>query len=267
MDFRGASAEAVAALSSELTSVSGESAAFAEVAAGLFDASATLRSEPALRRYVTDASVVAEAKQGLVTELFGSRLPAGALSLLGSAVSRRWTHGGDLVTALEHLSEVAYARSTEADRLIDELFALERAVQDNPELRDALSDPSRPVADKAALVDSLLGGKALAATIALAKQALTGTYRTVTAALAEYQKVAAKVRQEGVATVRVSAPLTADQESRLAAGLARQYGREIHINTLVDPTVVGGISVEIGDDVIDGSIASKLDGARRALAG
>ncbi|MFT4262966.1 MAG: F0F1 ATP synthase subunit delta [Nocardioides sp.] len=269
MDFRGASADAVAALTNELSGdVSGD-AALSEAAAGLFAASRTLRAEPALRRFATDASIEAAAKQGLVRDLFGGKLPEGALSVLTSAVGRRWTHGGDLPDALEHLGEVALARSTGtgADTLVDELFSVERAVQESPELRDALSDPTRSVADKEALVESLLAGKALPATVAFAKQALGGTYRTVTVALAAYQKVAAGVRDEGVATVRVAAPLTPEQETRLAAALARQYGREIHLNTLVDPAVVGGIKVEIGDDVIDGSIASRLDDAQRTLAG
>lgn len=269
MDLRGASAEAVAALAVELAGVAGSGEDAAAVASGLFSASQTLRGEPALRRVATDVSVDSGAKQGLVRDLFGSHVTDGALTVLLSAVSRRWTHGHDLVEALEHLSEIALVRSTDADadRLVDELFSVERTVQQTPELRDALSDPARSVADKASLVDSLLGGKALPATVALVKQALSGGYRTVTAALEEYQKVAAAVRNEGVATVRVAMPLTAEQETRLAAALARQYGREIHLNTLIDPEVIGGIKVEIGDDVIDGSIASKLDDARRLLAG
>ena len=101
----------------------------------------------------------------------------------------------------------------------------------------------------------------------LAKQALAGTYRTVSVALAEYQKVAAQVVGEGVATVRVAKPLTDAETARLSAALERAYGRAIHLNQLVDPDVLGGIKVEIGDDVIDGTIASRLDDARRAISG
>ena len=45
------------------------------------------------------------------------------------------------------------------------------------------------------------------------------------------------------------------------------YDTTVHLNVLVDPDVLGGIRVEIGDQVIDGTIAGRLDGARRALAG
>lgn len=272
MDLRGASAEAVAALTDQLTSLvggAGSGEAASAVADGLFSVSQTLRAEPALRRFTTDLSVPTEAKQGLVREVFGGKIPDAALELVASAVARRWTGSHDLADALEHLSEVATVRSAgeQADRLVDELFSFGQTVQRTPELRDALSDPARSVADKAALVDELLAGKALPATVRLVKQALAGTYRTVSVALAEYQKVAAAVRDEGVATVRVAAPLGDAETERLAAALSRHYGRPVHLNLVVDPTVLGGIKVEIGDDVIDGTIASRLDDARRALAG
>jgi len=265
MDFRGASAEAMASLTDQLTGSAGELDAVAD---GLFSVSQTLRSEPALRRFATDVSVPAEAKQGLVRDLFDGKIADGALTLLANAVGLRWTGSHDLADALERLSEIALVRSAggDADRLVDELFAFGQVVQETPELRDALSDPLRSVEDKSALVDSLLAGKALAATVTLVKQALAGTYRTVSVALAEYQKVAAAVRNEGVATVRVAKPLTDAQLERLGAALARSYGRPVHLNLVVDPEVLGGIKVEIGDDVIDGTVASRLDDARRGLA-
>ena len=270
MDFRGASAESVAALSDELrTAVSSSPQTAATVADSLFELSQTIRSEAALRRFATDASVPAEAKSGLATEVFGGKVDAVTLGLLTSAVTRKWTRALDLADALEHLSEIAAVRSAgeESGRLADELFTVSQAIQDNAGLRDALSDPARTSADKSALLDGLLAGKALPATVTLAKQALAGTYRTVSSALGEYQKVAASVHGEGVATVRVAAPLAQADVDRLGAALSRQYGRPVHVNLVVDPAVIGGIKVEIGDDVIDGTVASRLDEARRALAG
>lgn len=263
---RGASAEAVAALTGQLTGPAGE---LASVADGLFSASRTLRAEASLRRFATDVAVPAEAKQGLVRELFAGKVPDGALTLLTSAVGLRWTGSRDLADALEHLSQVAVVRSagSDAERLSDELFSFGQVVQHTPELRDALSDPVRSVEDKSALIDSLLAGKALPATVTLAKQALSGSYRTVSVALAAYQEVVASARAEGVATVRVAKPLTDPQVERLGAVLARTYGRPVHLNLVVEPEVLGGIKVEIGDDVFDGTVVSRLDDARRALAG
>jgi F-type H+-transporting ATPase subunit delta len=275
MDFRGASADAVAALTEELLAlvsgpaVSASPEAAAKAADTLFEVSQTLRAEAALRRFVTDASVPQEAKTGLVGELFGGKVDATGLGVFESAVKHRWTHAGDLSDAVERLSEIAAVRSAggEAKRLADELFAVQQAVQETPELRDALSDPARTTEDKAGLVDTLLGGKALPATVTLTKQALAGTYRTASAALGEYQKVAASVADEGTAVIRVAAPLSEAETTRLATALARKYGREVHLNVVVDPAVVGGIKVSIGDDVIDGTVSSRLEGAQRALAG
>ena len=70
-----------------------------------------------------------------------------------------------------------------------------------------------------------------------------------------------------VATVRVAAPAVRGRAPRLAAALTRQYGREVHLNVVVDPELIGGIRVEIGDDVIDGTVVNRLDEARRRLAG
>ena len=225
--------------------------------------------EGALRRFVTDASVAPEARQGLVDQVLGGKVSEQALGLLRSAVSRRWVKTRDLADALEHLSVVATVRSAASDshRLADELFAVAQTVKDNPALRDGLSDPGRSVADKSRLVDDLLAGKALASTVSLVKQALHGTYRTVGVALNEYQKVAASVAGENVATVRVARVLSDAEQQRLADTLSRQYGRPVHLNTIVDPDVLGGIRVEIGDDVIDGTISSRLDDARRRLVG
>jgi F-type H+-transporting ATPase subunit delta len=192
-----------------------------------------------------------------------------ALEVVTTAVAQRWTATRDLADALEQLGVVAVVRSAadQADRLEDELFAVAQLVQGNPDLREALSDPARSRTDKAGLVRGLLGEKVLPATVSLVQQALSGSHRTVGVALAAYQKVAAEVREQRVATVRVARPLAESDRERLQAVLSRSYGRTVHLNVVVDPQVVGGIRVDIGDDVIDGTVASRLDDAGRKLAG
>ena len=101
----------------------------------------------------------------------------------------------------------------------------------------------------------------------LVDQALAGTHRTVGVALAEYQKVAAEVHGRHVATVRVAQPLADADRQRLADALSRRYDRPVHLNMVVEPELIGGVRVEIGDDVIDGTVASRLDDVRRRLAG
>jgi F-type H+-transporting ATPase subunit delta len=241
----------------------------ATVAGELFAVAESLRAEGSLRRFATDGSIPAEAKTALVSELFSGKVDAASLDVLTDAVGRRWTRTRDLADGLEQVGVVAAVRSAGADgeRQVDELFTVRSVVPGSSELRNALSDPARSPSDKAALVDGLLGGKTLPATVALVRQALAGSFRTVTAALEDYEKVAADVHGQGVATVRVARPLGEDDQQRLAAALTAQYGRPVHLNVVVEPEVIGGIKVEIGDDVIDGTIASRLDSARRKIAG
>ncbi len=264
MIVRGASAEALATLSRELDGAGDAGAAGPD----LFSVAAVLRSEPALRRVATDVSVASEAKAGLVEQIFTGKVGGTALGLVKTAVSQRWTASRDLADVLEHLGVVATVKSagSDAERLADELFAFGQAVNDSPELAAALSDPARSDEDKRGLVRGLLEGKALPATIALAEQALAGTHRTVAVALQQYQQVAAEVHGQGVATASVAQPLSDADRQRLQQALSRQYGREVHLNVVIDPEVIGGIRVEIGDDVIDGTVSSRLDDARRKLA-
>lgn len=269
MQLRGASADALAALSGELGSALSGGADAVRVGDDLFAVALLLRSDGSLRRVLTDTTVPAESKQALVQDLFGGKAADASLALLKSASGRRWTVARDLADSIERLSEIAVVRSAgdDAGRLGDELFQVAQVVKDNPDLRDALSDPARSADDKAVLVEGLLGGKVLPATVTLTKQSLAGTYRTVSAALHEYQQVAASVHSESVAEVRVAAPLSEADRTRLTAALARQYGRAIHLNEVVDPDVIGGLRVEIGDDVIDGTVSSRLSDAGRKLAG
>lgn len=267
VSFRGASAEAMAALTDQVGGVAERSAT--KVSEDLFAAARAFRSEGSLRRFATDQSVEPEARVGLVNGLFSGKVDPAALAIITAGVGRRWTKTRDLGDALEQLGVISAVRSVglQAGTLVDELFAVRQLVDGSPELRNALSDPARSTSDRAGLVESLIGGKTLPATLQLVRESLSGSYRNVGLALEAYEKTAADVQGEGVATVRVARPLSAQDEERLAAALSRQYGRPVHLNIVVDPEVVGGIRVEIGDDIIDGTIASRLDDARRKIAG
>ncbi|MGI8901063.1 MAG: F0F1 ATP synthase subunit delta [Nocardioides sp.] len=269
--MRGASAESLADLTEALAAAVDGGADASRVADDLFGASHILRREPGLRRVATDVSLAPEAKSDLLRTVFGDQLDATSVDLVARAAGRRWAATRDLSDALEQLGVIAVVKAAEAqneaDALEEELFGVEQLVAQNPELRDALSDPARSVEDKRTLVHDLLDGRATAPTIRLAEQSVTGTHRTVAVALDEYKSVAARHRNRLVGTVRVARELEEQDAQRLESALAAQYGRPVHLNVMVDPEVIGGIKVEIGDDVIDGTVASRLDDARRRLAG
>ncbi len=269
--MRGASAESLADLTEALGRAVDEGADAERVADDLFGVADVLRREPGLRRTATDASLLPDAKADLVRQIFGGRLDDVSTELVAAAVRHRWAATRDLGDSLEHLGVVAVVRSAEqagqGDALEDELFGFGRLVADNGELRDALSDPARSREDKRALLHGILQGKVTKAALRLAEQTVAGTHRTVALAVEEYQRVAALHRNRLNATVRVARQLGEQEAQRLQGALARQYGRPVQLNVMVDPDVMGGIKVEIGDDVIDGTVASRLDDARRRLAG
>jgi len=268
--LRGPSVEALAAcerdLADRLTGVEPERVA--RVGEDLFALTGVVRSEVRLRRTLTDASVDPRARSGLVRSLFGRKVDEVALEVVALGVSQRWTSPSDLVAGLERLSVETTVRGVaDPGRLADELFAVGRLVSQEAELRNALGDPARSIEDKRRLLRDVLGSRVLPATAALLDQSLSGTHRTVGLALEEYQRIASAVQGERVATVRSAKPLSAAARERLQAALRGQYGRAIHLNVVVDPSLIGGLRVEVGDDVIDGSVASRLDDARRRLAG
>jgi F-type H+-transporting ATPase subunit delta len=269
--MRGASADSLTRLTEALGQAVDGGADAARVADDLFGVADVLRREPSLRRTATDASLAPDAKADLARSIFGPRLDSASVEIVAAAVRLRWAATRDLADALEHLGVVAVVRSAEragqADALEDELFGFSRLVTENPGLRDALSDPARSREDKRALLHGLLEGKVTPATLRLAEETLSGSHRTVSVAIEDYQDITAEHRRRLTAVVSVARELPAAEVQRLQGLLARQYGRPVQLNVVVDPQVMGGLKVEIGDDVIDGTVASRLDEARRRLAG
>ncbi|WP_260115259.1 FoF1 ATP synthase subunit delta [Ornithinimicrobium sp. INDO-MA30-4] len=67
------------------------------------------------------------------------------------------------------------------------------------------------------------------------------------------------------AIVTTAGALSETQLDRLEKALVAQYGKQVHMNVVIDPEVIGGLRVEIGDEIIEGTISSRLDDARRRL--
>ena len=264
--LRGASAEAEAKLTSDLEGATGDTGKLGEE---LFGAAAVLRGEAALRRIFTDASIEADAKAGLAGNVFGNALGETALGLVKTAVQQRWTSPRDLADVVDELGVLAAVRSAGSDgaRISDELFEVRRVVDQTPGLRTALSDPARSAADKSSLLQSLFGDKLLPASMLLLEQAVSGAHGAIDGALEGYQHTAAHANGEKIATVRTARELSDSDRSRLAQALGAQYDSAIHLQVVVDPEVVGGLRVEIGDDVIDGTVSSRLEDAQRRLVG
>jgi F-type H+-transporting ATPase subunit delta len=237
----------------------------------LFAVVRLLDSEHGLRRALADATKPSQEKAGVARRLLHGKVSAQTEDLVAEAAAARWASPGDLADAIEQLAIEAYTLAAQLggslDDLEDDLFRFGRVVSGQPGLRSALVGPA-PVGAKGDLVNNLLEGKVSSPSLSLITQVLTHPRgRSPQAALDLCAGIAAKRREQLIAVVRVATELTADQRQRLASTLTEAYGRGIHLNVVHDPAVIGGVSVQIGDELIDGTAASRLAGVRRRLAG
>lgn len=224
---------------------------------------------PSLRRNLSDPGSEPQARRGLTQQVFGGRVADPVVELVAEGTALRWSSGADLVAALERQAVRAELKRADGagglDAVEDELFRFARLVEANPEVRNSLAEKAVPLANRQQLVVDLLQDRVSDSTIRLARRAVNARERTFGRTIDGYVNLAATQRQRTLATVRVAHQLDADQLSRLAAALTRQAGRPIAVQVVIDPTVVGGARVELGDQVIEGTVAGRLDGARRSL--
>lgn len=237
----------------------------------LFGVVRVLDANPALRRVLTDPSVEGQAKQALAATVFDGAVGEAAASVVATAAGGRWSAARDLAQALEIAGVTAHVIAAESagtlDAVQDELFAVAHLIAGDAELRSALTDRGYAAEARADLIGRLLGGKVASGTVALVQQAVVARTANYEKTLRRFADIAASRRSGLVAQVRAAATLGESERTRLAQALSSKYGRDVHLNVVVDPTVVGGIAVSIGDETIDGSLSSKLDDARRRIAG
>lgn len=270
--MHGASREALAAARERLDALTDSTSVDAGSLAGeLAAVTALLHREVSLRRVLTDPAQSGEAKAELAKRLLGTQVSGTAADVVAGLVRSRWSQSRDLVDALEELANTADLTAAQKrgrlDNVEDELFRFGRIVSSNTELRAALTNRSATEAAKGELLRSLLGGRAERTTEQLVTRLVTAPRgRSLESGLESLSKLAADRRDRMVAVVTSAVPLSDPQKQRLGAALTKVYGRPMHLNLDVDPEVVGGMRVQVGDEVINGSIADRLEDAGRRLA-
>jgi len=237
----------------------------------LFSVLSSLTSSIGLRRAFTDPSRDAASKNALIADLFGKSVSKQAIALLEAAVSLRWSSPVDVASAVEQLAIEAEATAANAegtlDRLQEELFAFESVLEQNPDLRAGLALNGVEANFKSELLASVLGGKVAPSTLRLLTElvsALSG--RTIELVIDLYIQTVAARRNRAIAVVRTRSALSAAQTEKLTALLSKQVGQPVHLNVEIDPTVLGGISIRFKDEMIDGTISTRVAEAGRALA-
>jgi F-type H+-transporting ATPase subunit delta len=142
----------------------------------------------------------------------------------------------------------------------DELFRFARTFEGSDELRMALSDPMLPADRRVAVVEELLGGKALRSSVALASFVVAaGRAGELSEIVDRFVELAAAEQRRAVAEVRSAVPLTQEQTDRLREALNHATGKDVDVKVVVDPSVIGGVIARVGDVVIDGSVRRRLE--------
>ena len=236
----------------------------------LFAVLELLYRERVLRRHLADPSAPAEARKELAGRVLTGKVGATTLDLVSSLAASRWSASADLLDALELLSRKSSLTIAEREGGIedveDELFRFGRILTGQPRLTALLADQTAPVQGRLALLDGLLSGKVTTVTRTLLDQAVRlprdASLDLLAGRLAE---LAAAQRDRSVAHVTAAAPLTDIQERRLAQVLSTIFGRPVSVQVELDPDVLGGLVIRVGDEVIDGSVAARLARARQDL--
>ncbi len=231
-----------------------------------------LRHEPILRRTLSEVTTEAASRLALMAGLLRDKVGQPALDVVESAVSQHWANGQDLISGVERLARTATflraERIGELDDVEDQLFRFGRIVDGSPDLSVVLDDPTIAGEARGDLVRRLLDGRAHP----LTEQLLTALAadpggRSFSHGIRQLVEQAAARRDKVVAEVRSAVPLTTEQTNRVVAALARIYHRAVTAHVIVDPRLLGGISIRVGDEVIDGSVGGRLAELRSRLAG
>jgi len=271
--LRAASREALGVLDNEFDSVAGNlrSPGLTTLADELASVVTLLINEPALTKHLAEPTDDPTAKIRLVDRLLSDKVGEHAAKLLRTAVSQRWSTESDLVDGVEHTARLALLKRAEVEGQVDEvedqLFRFGRLLDAEPRLSAALSDYTTPADGRIALLDKVVEGSGIDGTAAALLSQTIGHLRGERAdeAVLDLAELAVARRGELVAHVVAAAELTDAQRTRLTEVLSRIYGHPVSIQLHVDPELLGGLSITVGDEVIDGSIASRLAAAQTQL--
>ncbi|WP_353827421.1 F0F1 ATP synthase subunit delta [Agromyces sp. SYSU T0242] len=238
------------------------------VAGDLLAATRVIAVTPQLRTALTDNEADAAQKAELVERVFGGRIAPAAAKLLVSAAAQRWSSQADFLDGVEELGFRVAAEAAGDAEVDGELYAFQRTVASDAELELALGSKLGSVEAKVALVDRLLAPVASPATTLIVRHLVQSPRgRRTGEMLRGAAAIVADQRGFDVATVTSAVALSDDQITRLERTLGARAGRRVRFDAIVDPDVLGGVRVQIGDDVIDGSVASRLSDLRQKLAG
>ena len=273
--MRSASRYALADLSDRFSTIakSLDNRALSTVSAELVSVAKMLEREMVVTRYLTVPAEDAAPRVRLLERLVSGEVADPTLDVLRAAVSERWSANADLVDAIEHVSRQALLEVAEREDQVDEveeqLFRFSRILDAQPRLGILLGDYSAPAEGRIALLSKVLdssSGSVNKIAIALLSQTvelLRG--EPAEEAMKFLAEVAVARRGEVVAQVGAAAELSDAQRTRLTEVLSRIYGHPVTVQLEIDPELLGGLLISVGDEVVDGTLSSRLAAAEAQL--
>jgi len=148
----------------------------------------------------------------------------------------------------------------------DELFRFGAALRSNDSLVNTLADPQLPIERRQKIVEDLLAARASTVTNAAVSMIVAaGRGGDLPEIIDSFVERCSASRNRAVARVRSAVELSSDQKSRLAAAIKSSTGTDVDVRVIIDPSVLGGLVTEIGDDVIDGSVRHRLNQLRESF--
>jgi len=232
-----------------------------------------LTHEVVVTRYLATRAEDSTPRIRLIERLLSGKVGDPTLDVLRSAVSERWSENDDLIVALQHIARQAFLvraeRAGQIDEVADQLFWFSRILDEEPHLASLLGDSTAPAEGRVALLRNVLGqagngvNPITAALLAQAVEVLHG--EPAEDAMLSLAGVAVARHGEVVAQVSGAAELSDAQYSRLTEVLARVYGNPVTVQMHIDPELLGGLTISVGDEVIDGTLSSRLARAQTQL--
>jgi ATP synthase F0 subunit b/ATP synthase F1 delta subunit len=273
--MRSASRHALADLSDRFSTIAKglDNRALSTVSAELVSVAQMLDREIVVTRYLTLPAEDAAPRVRLIERLASGKVADPTLDVLRAAVSERWSANSDLVDAIEHVSRQALLevaeREDQVDEVEDQLFRFSRVVDAQPRLAILLGDYAAPAEGRIALLRKVLdssSGSVNKIAIALLSQTvelLRG--EPAEEAMKFLAQVAVARRGEVVAEVSAAAELSDAQRTRLTEVLSRIYGHPVTVHLQIDAELLGGLLISVGDEVVDGTLSSRLAAAKAQL--
>jgi F-type H+-transporting ATPase subunit delta len=232
-----------------------------------------LAGELVVTRYLTLPSEDAAPRVRLLERLLSGKVGDPTLELLRAAVSERWSANADLVDAVEHVARQALlevaAREDRVDEVEDQLFRFARILEAQPRLAVLLGEYGAPAEGRVGLLRSVLQsatGRSNRITNSLLAQTielLRG--QSADDAVMFLAEAAVARRNEVVAQVTAAAEPSDAQRTRLTEVLSRIYGHPVAVQLQTDAALLGGLLISVGDEVIDGTLSSRLTAAEAHL--